>query len=113
MTVASAILCKLTDKDNEADDENNVRRAITLATMLTDELPDVDPMPDKEKILKTIKSIFEGMQNRFITKTQLASALQTKLATGKRNVENIILWADMNGYIIAEPRGNGINYALA
>ena len=113
MTIASNILCKLIEKDNEANDENNVKRAVTLAIMLTDELPEADPMPDQEKILKTIKGIFSGMQNRFISKTQLANALQTKLETGKRNTENIILWADMNGYIIAEPRGNCINYSLA
>ena len=112
MTVASNILCTLIDKSNEADDENNVKRAIALATLLIDELPDVDPMPDKEKILKTIKGIFDGIQNHLITKTQLTNALQSKLATGKRNVENIILWADINGYIIAEKRGNGTNYAL-
>ena len=113
LMTASNILCKLIDKDNEADDAQNVKRAITLAIALTDEIPEIDQMPDKEKILKTIKNIYGGIQNRFITKTQLSSALQTKLETGKRNVENIILWADMNGYIIAEPRGNCVNYALA
>jgi len=113
LMTASTILCRLIENGNEANDEQNVKRAVTLATMLADEIPETDPIPDKEKILNTIKQIYGGIQNKFISKTQLANALQTKLETGKRNTENIILWADMNGYIIAEPRGNGVNYSLA
>ena len=113
LVTASTILCRLIENGNKSDDKQNVKRAVTLAMMLADEIPETDPIPDKEKILKTIKQIYGGIQNKFISKTQLANALQTKLETGKRNTENIILWADMNGYITAEPRGNGVNYSLA
>lgn len=100
------------ESGNEASDEQNVKRAVTLAMMLTDEVPETDPIPDKESILNAIKQIYSGVKDKSITKTQLANVLQTKLGTGKRNTDSIILWADMNGYIKSEPRGVGVLYSL-
>ena len=113
LMTATNVLCRLIETGSEANDEQNVKRAVALAMMLTDEIPETDPIPDTEQILKNIKQVWGGKKDKDISKTQLVNALITKLETGKRNAENIILWADLNGHIIAKPKGGGLYYSLA
>ena len=63
LTTASTILGRLIESGNEASDEQNVKRAVTLAMMLADEVPETAPIHDKESILNAINATRKRLAN--------------------------------------------------
>ena len=63
LTTASTILGRLIESGNEASDEQNVKRAVTLAMMLADEVPEIAPIHDKESILNAINATCKRLAN--------------------------------------------------
>lgn len=93
--------------------DEHIQKCIDIAQRTAALILDTDPMPEPIEARKMLQQIFGEVEGRAISKTQLCNAIQTRMETGRRNAENIIMWAETEQLIKAEARGNGINYTLA
>jgi hypothetical protein len=112
-SVINMISGAMADKSVVYFDDEKIQKLIDIAQRTAALIPDTDPMPEPIEARKMLQQIFGEVDGRAISKTQLSNAIQTRMETGRRNAENIILWAETEQLIKAEARGNGINYTLA
>lgn len=94
-------------------DEQKVKRAIELAQMLAEAVPEMDTLPEPDNIRKFLTQVFAEVNGRAIAKTQMQMLICDRLHTGKRNAESIMMWAESNKMLNAEVNGNGVRYTLA
>lgn len=109
---AAQIVGGMLERNNSSNDGYYVDRALHVAMMLADRIEETDEMPDLNEARKVIMEIFDEYGCKTLNKSRLAMAIQTKMKTGKRNVENIILWAETNGVLNLEISGNRFDYSL-
>lgn len=112
-TAATILNGLLSDHTIDLSYDEMINKAVDLAQRLAEKVPETDLLPEPDNIRKFLAQVFAEVNGRPIAKSQMQMLICDRLHTGKRNAENIMMWAESNKLLNADVNGNGVRYTLA